>query len=309
MAKFLGFFALSLFLALISTNPVIAQIVVREPSPVLDLEAVRAQIETIDSFKSNNKLIIYQEAERARSILDRLRSYSEFLLSENKKRAAESEKLSRFLVLVEGKTNGSACTAEVVKGVEQILGERNDSGGSSSFKRLEFDLLGETLETQCATIAKYKESINSIKAENEKVIRENDATMVASKELASVVRKKFESLTSQLNEADEEIIWKIVTSITLITAMGGVIFYLVGRFDYQLQLLMFESGQVVQFITIMILLSTIISLGIGRIIGEQALSTLLGSIAGYVLAQGVAQSKERSNVPISEKLNSSSEGR
>ncbi|MFP9115521.1 hypothetical protein ACLI1A_16400 [Flavobacterium sp. RHBU_3] len=50
-----------------------------------------------------------------------------------------------------------------------------------------------------------------------------------------------------------------------------------------------ESGQVIQFVTVMILLSVIMSLGLAGLLGENTLGTLLGGIGGYVLSQGVGR--------------------
>jgi hypothetical protein len=49
------------------------------------------------------------------------------------------------------------------------------------------------------------------------------------------------------------------------------------------------SGQVIQFVTVMILLSVIMALGLASILKENTLGTLLGGIAGYVLSQGVGR--------------------
>lgn len=49
------------------------------------------------------------------------------------------------------------------------------------------------------------------------------------------------------------------------------------------------SGQVIQFVTVMVLLSAIMALGLSDQITENTLGTLLGGIAGYVLSQGVGK--------------------
>lgn len=54
-----------------------------------------------------------------------------------------------------------------------------------------------------------------------------------------------------------------------------------------------ESGQVIQFVTVMILLSVIMSLGLAGLLSENTLGTLLGGIGGYVLSQGVGRSAAR----------------
>lgn len=45
--------------------------------------------------------------------------------------------------------------------------------------------------------------------------------------------------------------------------------------------------------TVMILLSVIMALGLAGILKENTLGTLLGGIAGYVLAQGVGRAAAR----------------
>ncbi|HLP53428.1 MAG TPA: hypothetical protein VK151_00280 [Fluviicola sp.] len=54
-----------------------------------------------------------------------------------------------------------------------------------------------------------------------------------------------------------------------------------------------ESGQVIQFVTVMILLSVIMALGLAGLLTENTLGTLLGGIGGYVLSQGVGRSAAR----------------
>src|SRR5207249_3035942 len=50
-----------------------------------------------------------------------------------------------------------------------------------------------------------------------------------------------------------------------------------------------RSGQVIQFVTVMILLTVIMALGLAGILKENTLGTLLGGIGGYVLSQGVGK--------------------
>ena len=53
------------------------------------------------------------------------------------------------------------------------------------------------------------------------------------------------------------------------------------------------SGQVIQFVTVMILLSVIMALGLAGLILENTLGALLGGIGGYILSQGVGRSVAR----------------
>jgi hypothetical protein len=64
-------------------------------------------------------------------------------------------------------------------------------------------------------------------------------------------------------------------------------------FGADIQMEWVASGQVIQFVTVMILLSVILALGLSSKLEESTLGTLLGGIGGYVLAQGVGRSAAR----------------
>jgi len=64
-------------------------------------------------------------------------------------------------------------------------------------------------------------------------------------------------------------------------------------FSVEIQMEWVASGQVIQFVTVMILLSVILALGLSGILKENTLGTLLGGVAGYVLAQGVGRAAAR----------------
>jgi hypothetical protein len=68
---------------------------------------------------------------------------------------------------------------------------------------------------------------------------------------------------------------------------------IVRTFPVELQTEWVASGQVIQFMTVLIILIAILSLGINGILKEETLGTLLGGIGGYVLAQGVGRAALR----------------
>lgn len=57
----------------------------------------------------------------------------------------------------------------------------------------------------------------------------------------------------------------------------------------ELQMEWVASGQITQFVTVMILMIVITMLGLSKTINGETLGTLLGGVAGYVLAQGVGR--------------------
>ncbi len=79
----------------------------------------------------------------------------------------------------------------------------------------------------------------------------------------------------------------ILSTACVLTILG------IKLFDPVLQMEWVASGQVIQFVTVMILLSVVLALGLSSILKENTLGTLLGGIAGYVLAQGVGRSAAR----------------
>lgn len=81
-------------------------------------------------------------------------------------------------------------------------------------------------------------------------------------------------------------LWRIIGVIGILSI--GTIF-VVKLFAPELQEQWIASGQVIQFVTVMILLSVIMALGLASILKENTLGTLLGGIAGYVLSQGVGR--------------------
>jgi hypothetical protein len=92
--------------------------------------------------------------------------------------------------------------------------------------------------------------------------------------------------------------------LILIIAGASIAIILVVRlFPVELQMEWIASGQVIQFTTVMILLSALMALGLTGILKEQVLGTLLGGIAGYVLAQGVGRATARATLNASNAAN------
>ena len=104
--------------------------------------------------------------------------------------------------------------------------------------------------------------------------------------------QKRQAALSQHNQADEsksyifQDLWIIILVIGLLS-VGTIL--VIKLFTPDLQQQWVASGQVIQFVTVMILLSVIMALGLASILKENTLGTLLGGIAGYVLSQGVGR--------------------
>lgn len=114
--------------------------------------------------------------------------------------------------------------------------------------------------------------------------------------------KQVEELTKQLTDKKTDLmtalktattredvardLWKIIGVVGLLSlaAMMGIWF-----FKEPIQFEWVRSGQVIQFVTVMVLLSVVLALGLTNVLKENVLGTLLGGIAGYVLSQGVGK--------------------
>src|ERR1043165_3629724 len=113
----------------------------------------------------------------------------------------------------------------------------------------------------------------------------------ATDQLLEALQKRRAALVThnQAAETKQDIfqyLWVIIGVIGLLSI--GTIF-VIRLFPPQLQEQWVASGQVIQFVTVMILLSVIMALGLASILKENTLGTLLGGIAGYVLSQGVGR--------------------
>lgn len=102
------------------------------------------------------------------------------------------------------------------------------------------------------------------------------------------VKKKLSELENQ-----EKAKQSLPYVIGLIGLLSILVLLVVRIFPPELQTEWINSGQVIQFVTVMVLLSVIMALGLAGIITENTLGTLLGGIAGYVLSQGVGRAAAR----------------
>lgn len=82
--------------------------------------------------------------------------------------------------------------------------------------------------------------------------------------------------------------------LVLILGTVSVLAMLIVRsFPRGLQIDWVASGQIIQFMTVLIILIAILSLGINGILKEKTLGTLIAGVGGYVLAQGVGRASLR----------------
>jgi len=113
--------------------------------------------------------------------------------------------------------------------------------------------------------------------------------------LVDALTKRREAIDSRLSAQETKIklsdnLWLVIVAIGVFS-IGAIL--AVKLFSERIQIEWVVSGQVIQFVTVMILLSVIMALGLAEVLKENTLGTLLGGVAGYVLAQGVGRAAAR----------------
>jgi hypothetical protein len=130
--------------------------------------------------------------------------------------------------------------------------------------------------------------ISNLQTRDDKVNASNSKLLDALKHRRTLLQDKLNSGQAQLQ------IVNYLPWILGILSLGGLLTIMAIRmFDPIIQMEWVASGQVIQFVTVMVLLSVIVALGLSNILKEQVLGTLLGGVAGYVLAQGVGRAAAR----------------
>lgn len=82
--------------------------------------------------------------------------------------------------------------------------------------------------------------------------------------------------------------------VLILGLLSVAVMLIVRMFPVELQTEWVASGQVIQFMTVLIILITVLALGITGVLKENTLGTLLGGIGGYVLSQGIGRAAARS---------------
>jgi hypothetical protein len=132
-------------------------------------------------------------------------------------------------------------------------------------------------------------------SEIDKLVEVNKNKVKQLGELLTLLQKRQSDIQQKLAKKDTQQVisgdlWKVILVIGLLSI--GVIL-VVKVFGETTQVEWVASGQVIQFVTVMILLCVIMALGLANILKENTLGTLLGGIAGYVLSQGVGRAAAR----------------
>jgi hypothetical protein len=135
-------------------------------------------------------------------------------------------------------------------------------------------------------------------------VQKGESKFVADqKELSSAYNSYLDALVKQRAKLQEKLsssqsafqigsnLWALllILAFACVATILGIGFV----FSENIQMEWVASGQVIQFVTVMILLIVILTLGLSQFLKETVLGTLLGGIGGYVLAQGVGRATAR----------------
>lgn len=100
------------------------------------------------------------------------------------------------------------------------------------------------------------------------------------------LRKELRNLSSP----QESIRGDLKLIIALLGLFSLLIMVVVRRFSLEVQKEWVASGQVIQFMTVTVIISAVLALGLSQLLTQEILGTLLGAIGGYVLSQGIGRS-------------------
>lgn len=119
-------------------------------------------------------------------------------------------------------------------------------------------------------------------------------------------RSKFEERLKDLKSKREAVLTDMAQGLAaakvssnlpwlllIISGIGGAILLGIRFFSQEIQQELVSSGQILQFVTILILLAVILALGLAEKLNGETLGTLLGGLAGYVLSQGVGRQERQ----------------
>ncbi len=150
--------------------------------------------------------------------------------------------------------------------------------------------IGDTAMQQA--INKYYAQIEGIIAQE---VKEANGVRAATERLVGLLEKRKAAVDTRIKEnATKQQLGRHFWLLILIIGGFGVVSMLAVRlFNPDIQMEWVASGQVIQFVTVTVLLSVIMALGLASILKENTLGTLLGGIGGYVLSQGIGRAAAR----------------
>jgi hypothetical protein len=107
------------------------------------------------------------------------------------------------------------------------------------------------------------------------------------------LKQWLDRLRDKSEAGSSDVIDKLPVLIAFLGIFSLSIMVMVRRFTPEIQREWVQSGQVIQFMTVTVIVIAVLSLGLAQMLSRENLGTLLGTIGGYVLAQGIGRSAAR----------------
>jgi hypothetical protein len=301
-------------------------------SGALSLPQLTARLEELKKLGTNiggNDFLIDREYDRLDTEIER---YNQILgaIDKTKSSKEDLDKLKSEIIslstsirdgdcksVVQFNKNRATLTSDVQRFQNELFRSQIGVGGAGDLEVLEPQDKPYVLQamqnsettdgSDCQTIQnelKENKSIEELSTwinKIESAIQDNKTKAVSNKDIISQIlelaKKRQKAIQERLTNTQQSTaktisnqLWQIISVI----GVSGILTMLsVKAFGEDIQMEWVASGQVIQFVTVLILLSVILSLGLSNILNENTLGTLLGGIAGYVLAQGVGRAAAR----------------
>lgn len=211
---------------------------------------------------------------------------------------------------------GNTALNAAVKGLSEALAPLSENSRLPSTPFLirswlivdpNLDETSENGKTTRETCEDYKKRISNSKSslmkgfedyrrESDNILRnykEAQDDLTKTNSLIAAWREKKARISKSIQTLRDSARSEVNDQLPLLIAILGVfslsIMVMVRRFSQDIQREWVVSGQVIQFMTVTIIISAVIALGLARILDKDILGTLLGAIGGYVLSQGVGR--------------------
>ncbi|HKO95114.1 MAG TPA: hypothetical protein VJU61_28360, partial [Polyangiaceae bacterium] len=196
--------------------------------------------------------------------------------------------------------------------LRRLVDAMNELSESSAFSRPTIRPPSATPgPRQCLEVKAFALEWESLGRDAEKLVRELDKSVTRIRRMQvqdaddahelAVLRQWLDRLRAASEAGSSNVIEKLPVLIVFLGIFSLSIMVMVRRFIPDIQREWVQSGQVIQFMTVTVIVIAVLSLGLAEKLSKENLGTLLGTIGGYVLAQGIGRSASRKDSP--DKLN------
>lgn len=142
---------------------------------------------------------------------------------------------------------------------------------------------------QSRVVNEAKAAVSRFQQQEKSLLREQEQ-YARNRALLEKLRVRLkELLEASAAGASNNVISKLPVLIAFLGIFSLSIMVMVRRFSTDIQREWVQSGQVIQFMTVTVIVIAVLSLGLAQKLSPENLGTLLGTIGGYVLAQGIGK--------------------